>query len=98
VAHEVRDDMATLAVGATGFNVPSLLGLAVGAPYFHAGNARTLEELFDPAFAGHHSANAAGFAPDSETLANLTAYLLSIDEQQQLEPLDAAHDFCANLE
>jgi cytochrome c peroxidase len=95
---EVRDDMTTLAVGASGFNVPSLLGLAVGAPYFHAGNARTLEELFDPAFASHHAALAPAFAPDPDTIANLTAFLLSIDEQQAPFPLDPVQDLCANVE
>ena len=42
------------AQGSDGFNVPSLFGLAVGAPYFHAGNALTLEASFDDAFAAHH--------------------------------------------
>jgi YVTN family beta-propeller protein len=41
---EVRQDMMTPAQGATGFNIPSLLGMVTGAPYFHAGGARTLEE------------------------------------------------------
>jgi cytochrome c peroxidase len=29
-----------------GFSPPSLLGIQTGAPYFHGGNARTLEEVF----------------------------------------------------
>ncbi len=51
---ELRQDMKTGAQGAgnanaagsdltQGYNVPSLLGLQVGGPYFHAGNARTLD-------------------------------------------------------
>jgi len=67
-----------------GYNVPSILGMSVGAPYFHAGNARTLEELFDGMFAGHHGAVAAtGFlsgATATQDRDALIAYLLSIDE------------------
>jgi len=33
-------------LGAAGFNVPSLLGVAYTAPYFHNGSAQTLEEVF----------------------------------------------------
>jgi hypothetical protein len=67
-----------------GFNVPSILGMQVGAPYFHAGNARTLEELLDDVFATHRAALAdAGFldgATEAEDRAALVAFLLSIDE------------------
>ncbi|HET6337761.1 MAG TPA: hypothetical protein VFG30_31290, partial [Polyangiales bacterium] len=38
-----------------GYNVPSLLGVSAGAPYLHAGNARTLEALFSSRFATHSS-------------------------------------------
>jgi sugar lactone lactonase YvrE len=68
--------------GGLGFNVPSLLGLQVGAPYFHAGNARTLEELLSTTFQAHTEALTQGADPVS-TQANvdaLVAYLLSIDE------------------
>ncbi len=51
--------------GATGFNIPSLLGLASGAPYFHAGNARTLEELFDQVFKDHICSDGRG-RPDGQ--------------------------------
>lgn len=85
---EVRQDMTTLAVGQTGFNISSLLGLAVGAPYFHAGNARTLEEAFDEAFAAHHRA-LGDFLSDAATrperIRELVAYLLSIDDQTPTE-------------
>jgi YVTN family beta-propeller protein len=33
-------------LGGLGFNVPSLLGIAYSAPYFHDGSAQTLEEVF----------------------------------------------------
>lgn len=94
-AIEVRQDMSTPAFGdeavGRGYNVPSLLGMQVGAPYFHAGNARTLEELFDNLFAGHHGALAkSGFLTGATAAAEreaLVQYLLSIDESQATVPL-----------
>ncbi|HWZ88567.1 MAG TPA: hypothetical protein VNW92_06950, partial [Polyangiaceae bacterium] len=102
---ELRQDMKTLAQGAAGFNVPSLFGLAVGAPYFHAGNASTLESLFgSDAFQRHHQALAPGFlqGSDPRAIAQLIAFLLSIDENTALAPVlqtdvngaPAEHDFC----
>jgi hypothetical protein len=85
---ELRQDMVTGAQGAGGtnandvtfgFNPPSLLGLSVGAPYFHAGNARTLEEAFSSTFVGHHRALAQIFNPSATDVKNLVAFLLSID-------------------
>jgi hypothetical protein len=35
------------ALGANGFNVPSLLGLPYGAPFFHDGSAATLPDVFN---------------------------------------------------
>jgi hypothetical protein len=88
---ELRDDMKTLALGASGFNVPSLLGLATRAPYYHAGNARTLEEAFDPVFRAHYQAMVPGFLDDSEDRAAdvqaLVHFLLSIDESTPLEAI-----------
>jgi hypothetical protein len=79
---EVRQDMTTNAQGASGFNPPSLLDGVASAPYFHGGNARTLEEVFDPAFAAHHQALSTNFliTPDANAVRQLVAYLLSIDE------------------
>src|SRR5262249_31327257 len=34
-----------------GYNVPSLLGVSTGAPFMHAGNARTLEAMLSGTFA-----------------------------------------------
>jgi cytochrome c peroxidase len=85
---EVRADMTTAAQGnadtGRGYNPPSLLGMQVGAPYFHAGNARTLEELFDDTlFKNHHaSAIASVFTIDATKRAQLVAFLLSIDEDE----------------
>jgi hypothetical protein len=88
-----------LAFGVNGFNIPSLVGLATGAPYFHAGNARSLEELFDVAFQGHYGAMGAA-APSSEDIRNLVSYLLSIDETPANEPVPpyrADFDLCAQF-
>ncbi|MBK9262394.1 MAG: hypothetical protein IPM54_21650 [Polyangiaceae bacterium] len=85
---EVRDDMTTVAQGngdtGRGFNPPSLLGMQVGAPYFRAGNARTLEELLDDTlFKSHHqSALAQVFTIDATKRAQLVAFLLAIDEDE----------------
>jgi YVTN family beta-propeller protein len=83
---ELRANMTTPGQGAAaqgrGFNPPSLLGASVGAPFYHAGNARTLEEVFDAIFVGHHqSAVAQTFAPSADQKRQLVAYLLSIDAE-----------------
>jgi hypothetical protein len=84
-AFEVKQDMKTPAFGARGFNIPSLFGLAVGAPYFHAGNARTLEEAFDEVFENHHGALGGPLSADQ--VRQLVAFLLSIDEATEPEAL-----------
>jgi YVTN family beta-propeller protein len=44
---EIRDNAtAAIALGADGFNVPSLLSINYHAPYLHRGQAQTLEEVF----------------------------------------------------
>jgi YVTN family beta-propeller protein len=87
---EVRANMTALAQGnerdGRGYNPPSLLGLTTGAPYLHAGNARTLEALFSTTFQAHHQALATNFLDASDTAAAneraaLIEFLLSIDEQ-----------------
>ena len=83
VIREVRTNMTTDAQGLSGFNPPSLLDGVAGAPYFHAGNARTLEEVFDPAFEAHYQALSENFllAGDRATqVRQIVAFLLSIDE------------------
>jgi hypothetical protein len=97
---EVRQDMKTAAQGATGLNVPSLLGLVTGAPYFHGGNARTLEEALGDTFDRHRRALADGFRPDAIQIRQLTAYLLSIDESTTAHAVPAlgfATDLCAQI-
>ena len=91
---ELRQDMVTGGQGAAatgrGFNPPSLLGMSVAAPFFHAGNAHTLEEAFSTMFVKHHqSAIASIFNPDAAQVKGLVAYILSIDENETVLPIPA---------
>jgi len=71
-----------------GYNVPSLLGVATGAPFMHAGNARTLEAMLKDTFSTHHQALAPNFLLESDPkdverqVDALVQYLLSIDEDK----------------
>jgi hypothetical protein len=97
----------TLALGKDGFNVPSLVGLGLGGPFYHAGNARTLEEALSSTFEAHH-ANAV-FSPDlalaRDEVRALVSYLLSIDDATESIPvpsdttgeLDFNPDLCAQF-
>jgi mono/diheme cytochrome c family protein len=68
-----------------GFNPPPLLNVVAGAPYFHGGNALSLEAVLSPTFAAHYGALApAGFLAQSDPMradkvAALIQFLLSID-------------------
>jgi hypothetical protein len=93
------------AQGRGGYNVPSLYGLALGAPYLHHGQAATLADLFtDPKWDIH--TNAANFNFSKQDLAvagavaDLTAFLRSIDadtveitvpQSDNLESFDACN-------
>ena len=109
---EVRSNMATVAQGngdqngdGRGYNPPSLLDVAAGAPYLHAGNVAALEGLFSGPFAAHYQALAPNFLADSDPAVRaakvnaLVAFLLSIDEDTPviaIPPLGpAGGDFCA---
>jgi hypothetical protein len=97
---EVAADMLTQAQGLMGYNPPSLFSLAATAPYFHHGQAETLEEVFDEAFADHFRANSVNFltgANAEQQKADLIAFLLSIDENTDLVDPDNAQDICASL-
>lgn len=64
------------ALGAVGFNAPSLLGVGYHAPYLHDGSAQTLQEVFTKhGFGGGTIAST--FTP--EELAGLEVFLRSID-------------------
>jgi len=81
---EVRPGAAPRAQGRSGYNVPSLYGLALGAPYLHHGQAPTLKELFtDTRWQFHTTAGNANFSVTlggAGKLDDLVAFLLSIDE------------------
>ncbi|MDB4969801.1 MAG: hypothetical protein JWN44_5490 [Myxococcales bacterium] len=83
---EVKPD-GTRAQGRSGYNVPSLYGLALGDPYLHHGQAPTLEALLtDPRWAFHTAGGAANFLagakPTDVDVQDLKAFLLSIDATQ----------------
>jgi mono/diheme cytochrome c family protein/DNA-binding beta-propeller fold protein YncE len=93
---ELRQDMVTPSTGNDadnkGFNPPSLLSMTVGAPYFHAGQARTLEASLGSPFDVHREALKAGFlaasTPDrAAKVEALVQFLLSIDEGADAIPL-----------
>lgn len=77
----------TAALGAVGFNAPSLLGVAYNAPYFHDGSATTLAEVF----ARHTLALGPGPATIAQALGadlpKLDAFVRSIDATTA--PLDS---------
>jgi YVTN family beta-propeller protein len=82
---EIRDNAAaSTALGAAGFNSPSLLSVNYHAPYLHRGQAQTLEEVFQLHGLG---AGASGFPPTTTIATELTsqeqtellAFLRSID-------------------
>jgi YVTN family beta-propeller protein len=98
---EIRIDMKTAAQGngdaasngdGKGYNPPSLLNGVAGAPYFHGGNALTLESLFSATdtsgsriFSTHYNALSPNFLTDTNPstvqakIDEIVAYLLSID-------------------
>ncbi len=88
-----------------GFNPPSLLSAAAGAPYLHGGNAATLESLFSPTFKAHYQALSPNFLAETDPAARaknleaLVQYLLSIDNSTAVVAIPAAGgqggDFCA---
>jgi len=69
--------------GRAGFNVPSLYGLALGAPYLHHGQAPSLTDLFtNTAWAFHTNAGNANFSvalAGAGKVDELIAFLFSID-------------------
>jgi cytochrome c peroxidase len=82
-----------------GYNIPSLYGLQVGAPFMHHGQANTLEEFLDPDGAWQDHLNA-GNAIFSSTLTDddvedLVSFLLSIDATtEEFIAVPAGSDEC----
>ncbi len=70
-------NIGKVAVGVLGFNVPSLLGVGANAPYFHNGQAQTLDDVFAQHKLPSGSTIQASFGAGD--LANLSTFLKSID-------------------
>ena len=90
--------MVTPAQGLTGFSPPGLVGMGLGAPFFHAGNARTLEELFSTVFQTHYQAFSANFlttagAAREADVRNIVAFVLSIDDDTMAVPVRGSLSF-----
>ena len=95
-AAEVRAN-GTPAQGSRGFNPPSLLGLATGAPYLHNGAAVALNALFDSRFSGHTLAGNPNMILNDADREALVAFLMSIDETTQTFPIPANATLCPDL-
>jgi hypothetical protein len=79
----------------SGFNIPSLYGLSVGAPYLHHGQAATLKDLFtDPRWNDHLLSGNPVFTLTEQKRTDLENFLLSIDATtQEIAPAKGA-DLC----
>lgn len=96
-ATEIRQNGGA-AQGVDGFNVPSLLGVSMGGPFLHNGAAETLDALLDPTgdFGDHLRAGNQVFSPSDDELADLIAFLRTIDESTPTIDIPAEQDFCPN--
>jgi YVTN family beta-propeller protein len=75
---EIRDNAAAaIALGADGFNVPSLLSINYSAPYLHRGQAQTLEEVFP----------LHGLGPDGQNFPPMTTIANTLTPDQQADLL-----------
>ena len=72
--------------GALGINIPSLVSVVAGAPYFHSGAAPTLEAVLDNVT--HRSAGTGGVdtLTNAQDRANVVTFLKSIDAATQPFP------------
>lgn len=92
-ATEIRQNGGN-AQGVDGFNVPSLLGIGMGAPFFHNGAAASLDELLSDTFGDHLRAGNQVFSPTDEQRADLVAFLQSIDDSTETIPVPDGQRFC----
>jgi hypothetical protein len=99
-ALEVRAVAAgdTTAQGRAGYNIPSLYGLAVGAPYLHHGQSPSLTDLFtNPNWDIHTKAGNPNFKAtlnEPGKLADFIAFLLSIDASTAEFNIAGGTDVC----
>lgn len=84
----------TPAQGERGFNPPSLLNIAAGAPFLHHGAAASLEALYEPRFSAHLKAGNPNFVPTAGERAALSAFLLSIDEATAPFAIEVGSTLC----
>jgi YVTN family beta-propeller protein len=70
-------NIGKVALGVLGFNEPSLLGVGSSAPYFHNGQAQTLDDVFAQHKLPDGNTIQASFGAGD--LANLSTFLKSID-------------------
>jgi len=92
-AAEIRQNGGD-AQGVDGFNVPSLLGIGMGAPFLHNGAAASLEELLSDEFSGHLRAGNQVFAPSAQQRADLVAFLQTIDDETETIDVPSGQRFC----
>ncbi len=92
-ADEIRQNGGN-AQGVDGFNVPSLLGIGMGAPYLHNGAALSLLELLSDDFGDHLRAGNQVFSPTDEQRADLVAFLQSIDDSTETIAVPSGQRFC----
>jgi len=77
---EIRDNAtAAIALGADGFNPPSLLSINFHAPFLHRGQAQTLEEVFP--------LHGLGSGPDATNFPPTTTIATVLSAQQQADLL-----------
>jgi YVTN family beta-propeller protein len=86
------------AQGRGGYNVPSLYGMSLGAPYLHHGQAKTLEELFaNPKWEDHLRAANPVFMTGTSAgrqRQDLINFILSIDSRTKEQAVPAGFDIC----
>ena len=90
---EVRGQFPFLgqpALGALGFNVPSLLGIGYTAPYLHNGKARTLERVFELHQLGNNPNNTIADVLSGQDLDDLEEFLNTI--HGSTKPFDSETD------
>lgn len=94
-ADEVRQNNAA-AQGLGGFNVPSLLNVNMGAPFFHNGSVESLAELVESAdFVTHLQATNQVFTfSNAQEVADLVAFLQTIDDTTTTFALPANQIIC----
>jgi cytochrome c peroxidase len=92
-AAEIRQN-GDPAQGVDGFNVPSLLGIGMGAPFLHNGAAASLEELLSDEFGSHLRSGNQVFSPTDEQRADLVAFLQTIDDDTETVAVPSGQQFC----